>query len=187
MSYENSESAWDNFGKFPSPLVPVPNLWWLFRAHQFQLVSPSLPRSIVFFPVLLQDLGAYLSFRLLSVLLWSAGMAKSTIRQVLFFIDYHLVWYSGRDWMIRLYHKIPENFVRLIFQDGFRVLHIPFVLMDKLKFLAQFPVDHLIHPVVSRFILLALTYCIHLSWDWSFYLYHHITDINFFVAAYLLT
>ena len=45
------------------------------------------------------------------------------------------------------------SFVRLIFLDGLLVLHIPFVRMVKFKLLAQFPVDHLPHPIVSSFIL----------------------------------
>ena len=32
--------------------------------------------------------------------LWSAGTAKFTIRQVLFFVEYHKVWSSGRDLVI---------------------------------------------------------------------------------------
>ena len=35
----------------------------------------------------------------------------------------------------------PENFVCLIFQDGFLVVHIPFICMVKFKLLAQLPVD----------------------------------------------
>ena len=49
--------------------------------------------------------------------------------------------------------KIPEKFVRLILQDRFWVVHMPFVRIVKLKFLAQFPVDQLAHPVVSSLIL----------------------------------
>ncbi len=52
--------------------------------------------------------------------------------------------------MIRLYLKIPEEFVRLILKDRFWVMHIPFVRMVKFKFLAHFLVDRLAHPVVSR-------------------------------------
>ena len=55
--------------------------------------------------------------------------------------------------MIRLYFKISENLVRLIFQGGFWVVHIPFVRMVKFKLLAQFPVDHLANPVMSSLIL----------------------------------
>ena len=66
----------------------------------------------------------------------SAATVKSTIRQVLFFVYYHKVTSSGRDKMIRLYLKIPENFVRLIFKDGCWVVHIPFVCVVKFKLLA---------------------------------------------------
>ena len=38
--------------------------------------------------------------------------------------------------MIRLYLKIPEEFVRLILQDRFRVMLIPFDSNVKLQFLA---------------------------------------------------
>ena len=50
-----------------------------------------------------------------SFTLWLARIAKSTIQRVLsIFIDYYKVWSSGRDLVIRLYLKIPEEFVRLI-------------------------------------------------------------------------
>ena len=55
-----------------SPIL-VPKFWWLYRAHQLQLVSPSISCSIVFF--------IYLSFLLsFSFTLRSAGTARSTIR-----------------------------------------------------------------------------------------------------------
>ena len=44
---------------------------------------------------------------------------------------------------------IPEEFVHLILQDRFWVVHIPFACMVKFKLLAQLPVDHLAHPVIS--------------------------------------
>ena len=56
--------------------------------------------------------------------------------------------------MIRLYLRIPDKFVRLILQDRFLVVPIPFVRRVKLQFLAQFPVDPLTHLVVSSHILL---------------------------------
>ena len=104
----------------------------------------------------------YLSFFLLSFCytLWSAGTAKSIIRQVIFlffffffffFFGYHKVWSFGRDEVICLYLKIPEKFVSFFFEDGFRVVHITFVRFVKFKLLAQFPVDHFAHPVVSGF------------------------------------
>ena len=53
----------------------------------------------------------YLSFfsHSFRCILWSAGTAKSTILQILFFfvVDYHKVWSSGRDYVIRLYAKVP--------------------------------------------------------------------------------
>ena len=44
---------------------------------------------------------------------------------------------------------ILENFVLLILQNRFLVVHIPLVRIVKFQFLAQFPVDHLFHFVVS--------------------------------------
>ena len=83
--------------------------------------------------------------------------------------------------MIRLYLKIPEEFVNLIFQDRFWVLHIPYVRKFKLQFLAQLPVDHLAHPVVSSLTLFSvLIFCICL-YDWSFRLCHHIIYICYFL------
>ena len=78
-----------------------------------------------------------------------AGSLFSFFFFLFFFFVYHSVWSSGRDWVICLYLKIPENFVWLIFLDGFRVVHIPFGRMVKFKLLAQFPVDHLSHIVPS--------------------------------------
>ena len=46
--------------------------------------------------------------------MWSAGIAKSTILQVPFFVDYYKIWSSVRDLVICLYLEIPEEFVRLI-------------------------------------------------------------------------
>ena len=70
-----------------------------------------------------------------------------------FFVDYYKVSSSGRDKVICLYLKIPEEFVRLVLQNIFWVMHIPFVRMVKLQFLAQFPVDHPAHPDVLSLIL----------------------------------
>ena len=46
--------------------------------------------------------------------------------------------------------KILLNFVRLILQDGFWVVHIPLVCMVKFKFLALFQVDHFPFSVLSH-------------------------------------
>ena len=82
---------------FPSPPKAVPVLWWLYRAHHLQLVSPSLSYCAVFFFNPLAR-TRYLAFFLLSFnfTLWSAGTEKSTIRQVLFLLGL-VVWSSGRD------------------------------------------------------------------------------------------
>ena len=74
-----------------------------------------------------------------SFILWSA------VWQILLFGRFFFLL-SGRNWMIYLYLKISNNFVRLIFQDRFRVVHIQFLL-------AQFPGDHPSHLVVSTLIL----------------------------------
>ena len=54
----------------------------------------------------------YLSFfsHSFRFILWSAGTAKLTILQILFFfffVDYHKVWSHGGDQRIRLYVKVP--------------------------------------------------------------------------------
>ena len=81
--------------------------------------------------------------------------------------------------MINLYLKIPKRFVRFIFKDGFCVLRVPFVCMIKFKLLAQFPGDHLSHPVVSSLIL---SLCIRLLYDLSFRLRLHVIFIGYFAA-----
>ena len=99
----------------------------------------------------------YLSFfpHSFSFTLWSARTVKSwltTAASSLFFIDYNKIWSSGWDLVIRLFLQIPEEFVCLIFQDRFWVVHIPFVRMVKHQLLANLPVDHLAHPVVPSLI-----------------------------------
>ena len=67
----------------------------------------------------------------------------------------YLLTRSGRlaeIYVIRLYLKIPKELVRLILQDRCWVVHIRLVHMVKFQFLAQFPVNHLAHPVVSSLI-----------------------------------
>ena len=86
-------------------------------------------------------------FTCLQFTLWSAVTVKPTVWPVHFlFVDYLLVWSSCCDLRIRLYLKIPKNFVRHIFLDRFWVMHKPFVRMVKSKFLAQFLVDLLPLP-----------------------------------------
>ena len=73
-----------------------------------------------------------------------------------FLVDPYKVWSSGWDYMIRLYVKIPEEFVHLILQLRFWVVHIPFVCMVRFQFLAQFPVDLFAHPVMSNLLIMWL-------------------------------
>ena len=54
------------------------------------------------------------------------------------------------DKVICFYHKIPENVLLLILQDGFWLVHIQFVHMVKFKFL----VDHLFFTLFSLIFLL---------------------------------
>ena len=69
-----------------------------------------------------------------------------------------------------MYLKIPEEFVSLILQDRFWVVHIPFVHMVKLQFLAQFPVDHLCPPSCALSYTLSVLICCICLCDWSFHL-----------------
>ena len=67
-------------------------------------------------------------------------------RLFLFFFSWLLlglvIWPTLGD---SFYFKIPQMLVRLILQEWFWVVHVPFVNMVKLKLLARFPVDH--HPI----------------------------------------
>ena len=128
---------------FTNPLVTVPRApitLSIIVSFMFHCFFNSLARSryLYFFSV---------SF---NFSLWSAGTAKFTILQVLFFF-YYKAWSCERDWVIRLYVKIPEEFVRVILQGRCWVVHIPFVCTVKFQFLAQFPVDHPDRPVLYSF------------------------------------
>ena len=121
---------------FSNPSVLVPILWWLYQEHQLQLVSPSLSCSTVFFNSLASS--RYLSFFLLTFnfSLCQPGHQSPQFGKFSFFIvDYYKVWLSNRNWMIRLYLKIPEEFAHLILQGRFSVAHIPFVRMVKFQLL----------------------------------------------------
>ena len=53
-----------------------------------------------------------------------------------FFVDYYKFWSSGRRLMIRLYLKIPEEFLHFVLLYKFSVWHIPFVCIVKIELLA---------------------------------------------------
>ena len=100
------------------------SLWMVLRAplttdiisHLFQSFLYSLTRS------------KYISFLTRSLIfsLWSTGTAKSTLRQVFFFIffinDYY-VWSSDRKSLICLNLKFLENFMHLVLPDRFWFVH----------------------------------------------------------------
>ena len=94
----------------------------------------------------------YLSFFSLTFnfTLWSAGTVLY-LASWRFLVDYYLVWSSSRDEVIRLYLKIPEEFVCVILQ----VVHIPFIHVVKLQCLPRFPVDHLVQPCLVLYSLCA--------------------------------
>ena len=123
---------------FNNPLVTVPYKRHLYVPQFFN----SLTRSW------------YLSFFSLSFnfTLWSAGTAKSTIFQDLFFLL--IIIRFGRLAEIRWSVCMLKSHRSLCVSFRWWVVHIPFVRMVTLQFLAQFPVNHLAHPVVTRLILL---------------------------------
>ena len=134
LIYKSSRPYINPLATVPSvPVTTGVNVTFMIRRFLFSLAKS---RNLSFFS---------LSF---SFSLWSAETSMSTIQQViflsyfflnlLFFIGYHYFRSSGRDSVIRLYLKIPEKFMYLIFQDGFWTVHIPFVRMVKFLFLHHF-------------------------------------------------
>ena len=84
----------------------------------------------------------------------STGTAMSTILQILLFLL--IVSRSGCLVEIRWFVCISKSqrSMSFILQDSFWVVHITFVRMVKFKFLAQFLLDHVAHPVFFSLILL---------------------------------
>ena len=74
----------------------------------------------------------------------------------LFLLLLLIITKSGRNLEIRLYLSIQGEFVRLILQDRFWIVHIPFVRVVKFKFLAQFPGDHHAYQIVSIIIIIII-------------------------------
>ena len=87
---------------FYNPLVTVPKAPITIGTITTHSFFNSLARS------------RYLSFfsHSFSFILWSAGTAKSTILQILFFVDYYKVWSSGRDIIII---QVFVNFLALLY------------------------------------------------------------------------
>ena len=55
--------------------------------------------------------------------------------------------------MIRVYVKIPLEFMCVIYLDRCWVVHIPFIRMVKFKYLSHYQVDHLAHPDMPNLVL----------------------------------
>ena len=105
------------------------------------------------FSIPLQGRVTYSSFRILSIYFgvrWDSKVHNSA--SPLFFVDYCKVLSSGRYLGMRLYRKIPVDFVCLILTGRLLVVHIALVRRVKLQFLARFPVDPLAHPVMPSLI-----------------------------------
>ena len=87
--------------------------------------------------------------------------------------------------MIHLYVKIPERFVRLIFQNGFWVMHLPFVRMVKFQFL--YNSQWTTFPIPSCLVL--YTFCANLRHSFIMWLIissnHHIIYICSYIASYI--
>ena len=73
--------------------------------------------TFIAFSVPKQGPGTYSSFHILSILLCGPpGQQSTQFCKFYFFVDvdYYKIWSSGRDLVIRLYLKIPEELFRLI-------------------------------------------------------------------------
>ena len=164
---------------FNNPLVIVPNApitigtIVTFMFHSF---FNSLARS------------RYLSFFSLSFrfILWSAGTAKSTILQILFFFLLIIMrsgLLTGIMWSVCI-KRIGVNACHFLGQ----VLGCAYTicLYGRIEIPCTFPSGPPCRPSrVSSYTPSVLIYCIRLSCDWSFRLCHCIAYIYCFVASYL--
>ena len=124
-----------------------------FQVHQLKLVSLSPSYSIALLVSLARS--KYLSLFMFSLVFHSVihwdGKVYYSAGFLSIFLSLGLVfWLTLGD---LFYLKVTGNLMCLILQDRFWVVQIPFGRMVKFQFLAQFPVDHLLHPVVSTLIL----------------------------------
>ena len=123
--------------------------------------------------------GTYPSFQILSVLF--CGQPEQQRPQFCtfsFFVDY----------MIRLYVKVPLEFMSFLLKDQCWVVHILFVRMVKTSISCTAPGGPPcpLSRVIS-YILSVVICCICLLSDWSFRLYHHTSYVCHFVASYLFS
>ena len=131
----------------------------------------------------------YLSFFLLSFrfILWSAGTAKSTILQILFFfIIMRSGLLAGIRWsvcMLKSHRSLCESFLGQVPGCAYTIC-----LYGRIEISCTFPSGSPCRPTrVSPYTLSALVCCIRLLCDWSFRLCHFIAYIYCFVASYLFS
>ena len=127
------------FGTVPSVPVTI-SITVTLMFHNF-LTSLSKPK--------------YFSLSLIFTL-WSSGTAKSTIRPVSLLLSFILLITTWSGLLVGIRGSVcflkSQKILCLILQNLFEFVHVPFVSMIKFQFLAQFPVDHLSHSVVSSLI-----------------------------------
>ena len=90
---------------------------------------------------------------------------------------------AGIGWSV-LYLQIPENFVCVILQDIFWVVHIPFVHIEKFPFLAHFP--WITMPTQSWLVLYSLEICCIRLWFLVSSLSSHNVHLLFCCALFVL-
>ena len=134
--------------------------------HQLQLVSLS-PCSIFFLVLVSFDFHSYVC---------QDGKVHNSAAS-LFIVNNYKVRSSGQDLMIFLHLKNPENFMRLIFQDGFLLVRIPFGSKVMFKLLAHFLVAHLPHSIVFSLILFLWLLFILCNYYCHYYYYNRITKV----------
>ena len=108
-----------------------------------------------FFNSLVRSRYLYLFSHSFNFILWSAGTAKSTILQVLFFLmiiirSDLLVEIRWSVCMSKSHKSLCVLFSRT--DAGLCIYHL--FVWSNLKFLAHFPVDHFANPIVSSIIFL---------------------------------
>ena len=134
---------------FPSPPVPLLILWWQLRAP----ITIGIIITFMFHSFFnSQAKSRYLSLfsHSFTFTLWSARTPKSTILQVLFFIDYYKIWSSGWGLVIRLNLKILRSLCVSFSRIGCAYTICSY---GQISISLQFPVGHFSNPVVSSRIL----------------------------------
>ena len=136
-----------SFSPCTNPLVNVPR-----APITIGIIVTFMFHSFFQFPSKIDVLISLFTFFQFNSVVRRESQVHNSVSSLFFVVDYHKIWSSGRDLVIRLYLKIPEEFVCFPLKDRFWVVDIPYVHMVKLQLLAQFPVGHLARPVVPSLI-----------------------------------